>query len=381
VKNTSAIVLLASLLCLFFVLVLTSAGVPQGPPTSPAKYKVLEDRSDLEKEINAASAAGYRVREITGLVAEGHPAGSLSSYGNWYWEQLLVVLEFSGESGRVDYRVARGDEPKQLAKSLNAAGAAGFRISPDRTVSLRDWGFGAGIHEYVTLMERSASESSTLQYQVLDTAAASFKDSLARAASEHYEVASYLPPGELVLEKGLPAGLNRRIGYTVLKDYDAATLGPRLNQAASQGFRLWFTVPSGTGRSLTVMMEKLPDVQRCEYRVEMGSKVPDLAKAVEGNSRSGYYLRAAGMTAVLTGPLRNLKGLVNPPNTAVVIMEKPGPDVLQREYLIREAHGIGSIRREFDAAGLEGLGLAGIASTVDRNMLLFSKSSGQSAAH
>ena len=157
-------------------------------------YKVLATRraSTLERELNAAAAAGYRLQTLTWRVG-GSLWGVIPIPGDR--REMMAVVARTARSTRFSYRVvaAKDETESKLEARLNEAGEAGFRV--------REVGTS------VILERDEAADPVATEFRVVTTSRiGTLEAEIAAAGRDGYRPVGLTPPGVI---EGLVAILSR----------------------------------------------------------------------------------------------------------------------------------------------------------------------------
>ena len=157
-------------------------------------YKVLATRraSTLERELNAAAAAGYRLETLTWRVG-----GLLPFPGDR--REMMAIVARSAQPARFSYRVvaARDEAESKIEARLNEVGQAGYRV--------REVGTS------VILERDEAADPVAREFRVVTTSRIdTLEAEIAAAGHDGYRPVGLLPPGGAI--EGLVAILSRPTG-------------------------------------------------------------------------------------------------------------------------------------------------------------------------
>ena len=156
-------------------------------------YKVLATRraSTLERELNAAAAAGYRLETLTWRVG-----GILPLPGDR--REMMAIVARNARPARFSYRVvpARDEAESKIEARLNEAGEAGYRV--------REVGTS------VILERDEAADPVATEFRVVTTSRIdTLEAEIAAAGHDGYRPVGLLPPAAI---EGLVAILSRPTG-------------------------------------------------------------------------------------------------------------------------------------------------------------------------
>ena len=172
----------------------------QGAHTSEADagdssaYKVLATRraSTLERELNAAAAAGYRLQTLTWHIG-GSLWGTIPLPGDR--REMMAIVARGAQPGRFSYRVvaARDETELEIEGRLNEAGRAGFRVRE--------------VGPSVILERDAAADPVATEFRVVTTTRISTLEAeIAAAGRDGYRPVGLAPPAAV---EGLVAILSR----------------------------------------------------------------------------------------------------------------------------------------------------------------------------
>jgi hypothetical protein len=159
------------------LLALCIAAVAQTPTHTEYKLLATKRTSTMEKELNEAAAAGYRLfGTIGGEVANG--------------EIVTVMKKNFDPSERYSYRVLATNKTSTMEKELNEAGEQGFNYRGETARG-----------EVILLLEldRSAEKHSRFQYRLLATNKTStMEKELNEAAAQGFEFMGVIRRAEVI---------------------------------------------------------------------------------------------------------------------------------------------------------------------------------------
>ncbi len=136
----------------------------------------------MEKELEEAAAAGYRV--VTGSPTSGD-------------EMALVLEKVATPPDTYQYLLLATTRTGTMQRELHEAAAEGFRLLPDTMISKSQM-FGGD--EIVVIMERAPNSSDTYVYMLLATTFTStLQAEMAQAIDNGFEVVGMVSRGEHVL--------------------------------------------------------------------------------------------------------------------------------------------------------------------------------------
>jgi hypothetical protein len=139
---------------LSIMLLLTGNATVQAPNAIEYRLLAANKTSTMEKEMNQASAQGYRF--------EGTMGGETAGGGN----EIVVIMSRKpgANEGRFDYKLLATKKTSTMQKELNDAGAAGYLYTNQ---TIYDSAFGG--REVVVILERSDSANTAYEYKLLAT--------------------------------------------------------------------------------------------------------------------------------------------------------------------------------------------------------------------
>ena len=144
------------MLMTLFALLLCLSGYGRAATSDQVEYKLLATNktSSMEKEMNTASAEGFRF--------EGTMGGQTTGGGN----ELVVIMSRKPETkeARFDYKLLATKKTATMQKELTEAGAQGFLYTGQ---TIYDSAFGG--REVVVILERSDSSKMAYEYKLLAT--------------------------------------------------------------------------------------------------------------------------------------------------------------------------------------------------------------------
>ena len=153
-------------------------------PTVAPGYVLLETRrtSTLQKEINQATAAGYRlVSFVASADFHGRTTGA-----------LLEKADVSEPS--IEHRLLATKRASTLEKEMNQMAGEGFRARPGAIIS--------GVSKSLVMMERTSNPTARYQYLVLDTyRRATLEKEINEACQRGYAIVGLLGSNRAVLER------------------------------------------------------------------------------------------------------------------------------------------------------------------------------------
>lgn len=156
---------------------ISAPAVEPAPETGPLVYELLATNktSTLEKELNAAGAAGFRLVDMKG----GETLGG---------DEVVAVLSKpsgGGEAPPWEYLVLATNKTSTMQKELAAAGEQGF-IYLEQTVSQTAFG---GQEVVVVLGRRAGAEDDRYDYRLLATKRTkTMNKEINEAASEGFQL-------------------------------------------------------------------------------------------------------------------------------------------------------------------------------------------------
>ena len=166
-----------------------------GANADDRSYRVLATRraSTLERELNAAAAAGYRLQTLT-----WRRFGGLFPFPGDRREMMAIVAR-STQPARFSYRVvaALGEAESKIEARLNEVGKAGYHVRE--------------IGTSVILERDEAADPVATEFRVVTTSRIdTLEAEIAAAGHDGYRPVGLLPPGGAI--EGLVAILSRSMG-------------------------------------------------------------------------------------------------------------------------------------------------------------------------
>jgi hypothetical protein len=171
-----------------FLLAPTAAGAPKSDLDLTQRFLLLATTktSTMQKELNEAAAAGYRV------IGSSPTAGS---------EMVVILEKVATPPQTYEYQLLATTRTSTMQKELSEAAAKGFRLLP-KTIIAKQQMLG-GI-EIVMLLEKTPTSQQHYKYLLLATSRTStMQKEMAQATDEGYEVVGMASRGEhvVILEK------------------------------------------------------------------------------------------------------------------------------------------------------------------------------------
>ncbi len=291
-------------------------------PDTTGRYLILDTVrvSTLQKELNQAAAAGFRV--VAGdagyniLVLEKDPAGTKHEY--LFSDSLLHGVD-NGE-------------------------LKGYRVLADT--------FGAGKYSLGAVLEKLAEGEPQSEYHILDTVRTSSfeKDMNAWAAKGFRLLALSGASGNYGLMErtsGAPvSGPADR--YVLLATSKVGTMEKELAQTVARGYRV--VAATGAHKEMLVALEKIePGDPKPEYRLLSAARSGTLEKEIGDASRDGYRLLPSTLCA-----LQKSAGLLGSYGyeTAAIMEMSPGGQV--RQYKLLATKRVSTLQNELTEAAAAG---------------------------
>jgi hypothetical protein len=167
-----------------------AAEKPQLDPSMRYRLLATTKTSTMQKEVDQAAAAGYRV--LVGSAAK---------------EILMIAAKVAAPAEPYQYVFLATTKTSTLEKELNQAGAKGFRLLPSTTIAIAKRlprFLGGGDEAYQTelgmVMEKVPGSNTRHQYLLLSTARAStMRKELAQASQQGFSVIGMLTSYDDVL--------------------------------------------------------------------------------------------------------------------------------------------------------------------------------------
>jgi len=326
---------------------------------------------DYETRLNQAAANGYGLTDVFVFVSdvdENHArtAGE-SGWGADYSEALLFVLRPSSQ--HLSYKVMTVLDLIGAEKQLNAAGAQGYAVHGSDVFMLRRYGWELSRVGYTIVLQQDTSH--TYEFRNVDATRRGFGEQVTKAQSEGFTVVQYLSNGIFVLqrEKGVRSGIPSH--FSVVQDEDPHRVEKALNDSGAKGFAARFITPvrskSTSGMTTTVISEL--QAGRFEYRVLLSDRLSQLQDALAQTSKAGFCIVPSGVFGIRRRLLRDPRGLVSLPDTAMLIMQKAGASGLCDYELEMRGDAKQALERISELAGA-GKEIAGIASTPPAQFII-----------
>lgn len=170
-------------------LLAAAAAVPQQPPPEPARVISAYNPAKLQKKLNEAAAAGYRIiRAFPGRTLNPAADIFLTFASPRYTETsgaIVSMEKIPSGSANYEYAVIRLHvHTSSWERDINAAAARGFRVVPGNTFSLQQ-GFVFGTSDVpITIMEKAPGSSGAAHYAVVE---ARPMDNFERELKQHFE--------------------------------------------------------------------------------------------------------------------------------------------------------------------------------------------------
>ncbi len=146
----------------------------------------------MQKELNEASAAGYRI-------LTGSPTSVVG---------MAIILERVGTpANNYEYVLLATTKTSTMQKELGEAASQGFRLIPSTMIS-KSPVFGSGPPEIVVVLEKVPGTSQKHDYLLLATTRTStLQKEMSQAIEQGYEVVGMVTGGEhmVILERLSPA--------------------------------------------------------------------------------------------------------------------------------------------------------------------------------
>jgi hypothetical protein len=146
--------------------------------------------STMEKELNQAAAAGYRI------IAGSRTSGT---------EMALLLESVAEPPTTYEYQLLATTKTSTMQKELAVAAAQGFRLLP-KTMMQKDRMFGG--QEIVVVLEKAPGSSQRYEYLLLATTKTStMQKEITQATEDGYEIVGMVSRGEHVVIMERPAVL------------------------------------------------------------------------------------------------------------------------------------------------------------------------------
>ena len=310
-KQTLVRLMLPAAVC--FTLTASGATQAQDARRPEVRFVSTTKAATMEKELNELAAQGFRLERIS----KGTLSGNLAA--------LVVSSDKSSPTTRYEYKLLATRRAETMEKEIMEAAGQGYEMRG--LISLLRPGFAAFIGDETTaLMERPFGESARrYEYKVLSsTREKAIEKELNDAVSAGFT------PMEVLLSQDARRGISVLLGpkfaatailgrqvngsspaagreYKFLGTSKVSTMEREINQAAKEGYRLYFCAST-----LIALMYKEPGVSGpapFEYKLLATHKTGTMQKELSEHGRLGYkYLATTsglgGLTTVLERDLR-----------------------------------------------------------------------------
>ena len=175
------------------VLQLVVFGAPESKLELSQRFLLLatEKTSTMQKELNEAAAAGYRI-------LAGSPTSGV--------EMALILEKLDTSPNNYEYLLLATSKTSTMQKELDEAASRGFRLLPSTMIS-KSRMFGSD--EIVVLLEKAPTASLIYKYLLLATERTStLQKEMTQAYQEGYEVMGMVSRGEhmVILEIAVESG-------------------------------------------------------------------------------------------------------------------------------------------------------------------------------
>jgi hypothetical protein len=145
--------------------------------------------STMQKELDEASAAGFRV------------IGSSPTSGS---EMVVIMEKLATPPNNYQYHLLATTRTSTMQKEISEEAAKGFRLLPKTIIAKQQM---LGGQEIVLLMEKPPGKEQLYKYLLLATSrTATMQKEMAQAVDEGYEVVGMVSRGEHVVILEKPAG-------------------------------------------------------------------------------------------------------------------------------------------------------------------------------
>lgn len=311
------------------------------------RYMVLDTFkvSTMQKELDAAAVAGYRV--VTGV------------------GRSFLILEKTSGAGRYEYML-----PPPGEKALNEAANKGFRVLPRTLGVRRDTGD--------LVMEKEPESTQKYEYRLLDTTRSStMQREVEAAARQGYRVLGITKTdplgsgmGDRIVVMERVAGQSEIVptasaevpaepGFLLLQTTKTGTLQRELDDAAKRGYK----VLDASDDELAVFLEKIAQPPNFyEYLVIATSKTSSMEKEVNQAAARGFHVLPQTLSGIDKKLFGAFGGTVQSEN--VVLMEKaPGDATARSQYKLLATQRVSTLQKELTAAYQEGWALCGAGFT------------------
>ncbi len=286
------------------------------------RYLVLDTvrTATLQRELDAASAAGYRI--AFGDAAHG-----------------ILILEKMPE--RYQYRVLQNIKKEFEPAVADAWGAVPATFSSD------------AFRASALIMEKPAGGAAKHDYLALETVRTkTLQKELNEATVKGYEFAamSTYGPNSVLMEKRTPDAPGVPDRYLLLATKRTSTMQKEINEAVGKGY----AVAAGSGGGeLMIIMEKAPKPP--EYELQWAAKTTNLEKKINEAAARGF--RPVPRTLLAIDKSDSLSFSLAVDETCVVMEKTAQPETFT--YKIIGTSRASTFKKELAQAAAEGFELIG----------------------
>ena len=337
----------------FLILTSLTVQAQESKLDSGQSYRLLDTVkvSTMQTELEQSAAAGYRVRAGLG-------------------RNILLLEKAPAPPAHYEYAL-----PDTNEKSLNEAGASGFRLLPqpvgmNKGTSGLFGGFSRGFAGLV--MEKQPGSETSYEYKILATTRTStMEKELAEASQQGYQIVAITKSdpldtgsGEhmLILEKGseMPAKTSdlHEDGsadamvdrYRLLSTTKTSTMQEELDEAAAAGYR----VLDASDSELAIALKKAPEgeIPR-KYLLLSTGRTSTMQKELNEGARNGFRLLPQTLGAIEKKPMGGLFGSVQ--TEIFATMEKTPSSNSRYEYILLATKRSSTMEKEVAEASQKGL--------------------------
>jgi hypothetical protein len=326
--------------------------------------------STLQKELNEAAAAGYRVL-----------CGAEERYTTAY---NLILEKAAQPPDTYEYLVLEA-----RVEDLNSAGAKGFRLLPLTLV--HGWG---SVREFTFtgVMEKAPGSTKRYEYSRLDSFrivpfsshTGALQGKLGSAGQQGYEVVRLIDSRQehvVFLERPLdtagdlptPAAEKSRVDpslrYRLLATAKTSTMQKEVDEAAAAGYRM--LVGSAAKEILMIAAKVAPPAEPYQYVFLATTKTSTLQKELNAAGAKGFHLLPCTMVAIAKRFPRFLGGGDEAYQTELgMVMEKTPGSNARHGYLLLSAARASTMRKKLAQASQQGYDVIGTLTSYDDVMIV-----------
>ncbi len=280
----------------FIVLLLaaTAAAVPQQPAADCTRLITDYSPTKLQKELNAAAAAGCRIsRALPGRVLNPVADMFLTLASPKYSETsgaLVTMEKIPSGSANYEYAVIKlFVRASSWERDINAAAARGFRVVPGNTFTLKRGAVFGTVDTPITIMEKAPNTSGAAQYAVVEARqTGNFERNLNQHFADGYGLLWLGPLWALKIGLMEKRGSSAVVARLLVASKDDE-LQQKLRAAAGEGFCL--IASASLGKDQSVYMEKCETPPEYAFVKNDQKARADFDKAIA----DGYRLVPAGV--------------------------------------------------------------------------------------